>query len=310
MKADRPTVAPSVIVLAPCAARKRHAPQIRLADLARADQTMIAAQWLRRVEEACPAVTTAGRLYSGRAFGLAVGASAKIGAKVLVASAGLGLVPADRLVPSYNLSASSGSTSSLRGRILGDVKLEAWWRAVCGGPHSLPVDTPLDAELVLAPLSRAYAEMTAPTLRTAGDRLRLFGLGLDRTLSSDLAPFLMPYDERLNGLGMPGTRTDFAARAMTDFCENILPVTTDLDVQKAMVLRRMASAPAQPARRPGRRVDDDVVRAAIRAGLETGGSCASLLARIRHEDGLACAQHRFAALYHDVRGEAAGPCSR
>ncbi len=161
--------------------------------------------------------------------------------------------------------------------------------------------------LVLACLSRSYAGLAADELSDSlaggSECLRIFGLSLEVSLPLELKRFYMPYDARLETLGVPGTRVDFAQRALADFAAHVLPLApAGLDAQRAVVRTRMneARSPARP--RPQRRAEDHVIRAHIEQAIRTiGPKSSDVLAHLRHVSNVSCEQRRFVGLFRVVR---------
>ncbi|KRA84083.1 hypothetical protein ASD76_08810 [Altererythrobacter sp. Root672] len=163
--------------------------------------------------------------------------------------------------------------------------------------------------MVLVAVSKSYFDLVAEDLtaieKAAPGRLRLFGRTLGRHLPNELARTLMPYDERLDQVGIAGTLIDFAARALDDFVTKIDQMV-DRDVQSRLVSARLAAVPPATKRPPQRRIDDQTVRRAIRSFLADGGrGGAKALAWLRHERKLSCEQGRFAKLFREELGETA-----
>ena len=294
------------LVLTPCSARKQHGVGPTVEALPRGPQAAVAAAWFVALESA-PRTVPAHDLYKGRAFALAKNAADLVGADLGVISAGLGYIRADTAVPTYDLTISASGSACLGRRVQGPFVPHAWWAAMNTGPYasSLPDDL-RGRTLVLACLSRPYASLVADDLGTAGDGLRMFGLSIDRALPRDLRRFVMPYDARLESLGQPGMRMDFAARALLDFVRHVLPHAETLEEQRTLVRERMDGAAAPPARPPRRRTDDEGVREIIRRLVpEVGPASGAVLRHLRHVEGVSCEQARFARLFRDVCAEAA-----
>jgi hypothetical protein len=69
-----------------------------------------------------------GRLYGGRSFREAEAAARSTEAQLMIVSAGLGLVNAETLAPSYSLTLLGSPTDAVLTRISGDAA--DWWRAL------------------------------------------------------------------------------------------------------------------------------------------------------------------------------------
>lgn len=300
------------LVITTCSAGKRWGSALTAATLPRASQAAVAAAWLARLR-AESAVAPADTLYRGRAFETAQRAAARIGADFAVFSAGLGYIRGGERIPSYDLTVRAGVSSSVVARVSDRFDAAAWWRAVASGPFAADLADDLRGrDTVLVCLSRPYAAMVQAPLtafaREAPSALRLFGLPDVASLPPELRTAHMPYDARLELLGVPGTRVDFPQRALADFVDHVFAPTRGADraAEQAAVLQRLAEAPAAPPRRVQRRVSDAVLRRRIADLVEERGlGSSALLAHLRRVEHVSCEQRRFAALYRDVRTRSA-----
>jgi hypothetical protein len=159
---------------------------------------------------------------------------------------------------------------------------------------------------ILMALSRPYAEMVGPSLADAPTkmlgRLRIFGASLEGALPATLHSAIAPYDERLNAI-FPGTRTDFAQRAMLHFARSVAvrPSRGREDdfgavrsTLKNLKLPRLVQRP---------RLTDGEILALIKKRLRMQSGAARMLAALRHEEGVACEQSRFGRLYRIAAGK-------
>ncbi|HTD35462.1 MAG TPA: hypothetical protein VK665_17470 [Candidatus Elarobacter sp.] len=219
----------------------------------------------------------------------------------MIVSAGLGCVRATTAIPGYDLTLTR---DGVRAHVEGAFDAAAWWRCVERGPYSARLADELHGRpLVLACLSRAYAPLVAPELAAIPpDRLRIFGRALDGVLPPAVAACVLPYDDRLETAGPPGTRSDFAQRALMHYAEKIAPSSDgSLALDRAAVTAALASQP-QPRSIPARtRADDEAIRELIARLLPVVGKGSSAMLRhLRDREGFACEQGRFARLYRDV----------
>lgn len=227
-------------VLAPCSKSKNGSPpyQACAASIPSGSQREVEAAWLLRLYELRPR-TQAGRLYAGRGFRYAARAAIKASAPLFIISAGLGLVPADEVVPVYGITVRSGGTESIRSRVEGGFDPSRWFSALCASHFSVPLARIFDQPgLVLISLSPAYAEMISPMLDSLSDaalqRVRITGLAVKSALRPRLHPLILPYDSRLDAIHS-GTKMDFAGRAMLHFVERIVPELNDIASADAFV---------------------------------------------------------------------------
>ncbi|RWF28129.1 hypothetical protein [Mesorhizobium sp.] len=295
---------PAAVVVTICALRKKTRPPFAATpvSLPIGPQHAIQTAWIEKLR-ALPPESPASALYAGRGFGLATQAAEIAEAKLYIISAGLGLVAADRQVPLYGLTVSSGYAESVAARVLGDFDVDAWFSSLLSSPHS---DQWIDVfgqgpGRVLIALTRPYAEMVGKSLSElepqALARLRLFGASLAPALPAALRPSLVPYDDRLDAI-LPGTRADFSQRALLHFARLVAinRGSYDRDADYAAVEAAMSAVtPPERARRP-RRNDAEILQL-ILARLHTQSGIARILRALRDEEGVACEQSRFSRLY-------------
>ena len=300
------------LVITNCTARKRAGvPMVRLkAPPACPDLASLVSCW-RETLVAEPPVLPAGQLYVGRSINEAKLTARLLDARLFVVSAGLGLVPSDRLVPGYDLSVS-GTDSGLNG-LLETQRASGsdWWRELSKG-SGLPWllnEAPNAVVLVSLPtnylelLTADFADLTAVS-RT---RLRVFTSSSGRKALSGLPDIpVMPYDERLESVpGFSGTRSDFPQRAMRHFVSVLGAHLLEPWAASSAVESSLESfiAPSIPARN---RLDDAEICALIRQGWKAcGGNSARLLRYLRDTQKVACEQGRFALLRRRVADELA-----
>ena len=255
-------------------------------------QAAVSAEWSRRLRSS-NTHARASELYMGRGFSLGREAAEVAGVPLFVVSAGLGLVPGAREVPTYGLTVGARADDAIAARIEGRFDPQGWWRGVRAGPFSTDWDAPFAARMI------------ASDLATLGDdrrrRLRLFGTGIDAVLPAALAPNIMPYDARLEAI-RPGTRTDFAQRALAHFAAM---VRTSADpVGDADAVSDILSHNTAPVRIDRPRADDEFVIGAISRHMESTRGIGRILRRVRDHDRIACEQRRFTRLYRiaETRG--------
>jgi hypothetical protein len=289
-----------------CAQQKRHKPDpgVTPAALNIAPLADLAAQWRRIVADE-PTAATAADLYGGRAFGLARDAAAVAPCRLYVISAGLGLIDAETPSPAYGLTISPNATESLQGKVEGRFAADDWFEQMLSGPYSTDWDTVFERGPgeVLVALTRPYAEMVGPSLARLPqhhlDRLRVFGAGLKPVLPKRLHDTVAPYDDRLDTI-FPGTRSDFAQRAMVHYVEHIARSGADRKALNTLVLA--ALAPVETRVRVIRQGASDIaLLALIKARLGPKASASRLLRQLRDDDGIACEQGRFARLFRQAQ---------
>lgn len=292
-------------VIVPCASRKLVPPinQARAVSLPHSAQSDLESAWLSRIRKLAP-VRSAGTLYAGRGFRLAQQAAQTAGARLYIASAGLGLVALDRVVPSYGITVAGHGPDDVSARVTDRFDPVAWWGAVGMGPFATPLVDLFSGKgdgLVIVALTRPYAYMLGPTLaelpEEALTRLRIIGVRLDDFLPRGLRTFALPYDERLDAI-LPGTRADFPQRALMHFVTEGLPILPHADAARhGEWVRAVLSHQDAPERVKRPRVSDQTIIAVIERHLDSVQGVGRLLRVLRDNEGIACEQARFTRLY-------------
>lgn len=305
------------LVITTCTNRKRKpiADNLCASALPQAPIADVAFNWAQRLS-AAERVFPARDIYGGRSFQEALLAADLLDAQLLIVSAGLGLISADARIPPYACTVLVNAPDSITARVMGDYSIASWWQALAAAsPFSqslASMATSADG-LICAALSDAYMEMIADDLcdlpEEALARLRLFTRAPLERIAQALRPYVMPYDDRLDGAdsSVRGTRGDFAGRALHHFAEFIVcegdarsAGEHSAAVEDALGGWRMA------ARFDRQRLDDAAILDLIRNYWDAErGSTARLLRRLRDDLGVACEQGRFANLARQVRGEKA-----
>lgn len=295
-------------LLVPCSSRKKARPSenAQAVSLPTSDQSCLETAWIERLNS-LPIACRAGDLYGGRGFQLASRASQISGAPLYAISAGLGLVAIERSIPAYGVTVSGKGPESIVTRINGHFDPVSWWSAVSRGPYSTPladVFSDKDTKCVVMALSQPYARMLASSLdalpTTTIARLRIVGAGLGSILPSRLSPSLLPYDERLQCV-LPGTRNDFAQRALLHFVSKGIEAHPDGDAaaHRDWVLSALAGKKA-PVQWQRERLRDEDILALIRRHLPRTTGVGRLLRVLRDREGVACEQARFSRLYREA----------
>lgn len=303
------------IVITTCTNRKRQpvAGGLHAGDLGQDELAVVAAEWGERLQSAVPR-HPASSIYGGRSFRDSCVAADKAGANLLIVSAGLGLVEATAHVPSYACTVLDGVHDSIAARVTTDFSKADWWeelRRVSPYASSLSDLVGSRNGLILAAMSDGYIEMMLPDfLALPASRLkdlRLFTRAPRDRVPTQLRPYIMPYDDRLDGVASPvrGTRSDFAARALLHFVDNILAANDACSAsQHAEAIKAtIADWPFPPTFARKRLADNELTALMRKHWADANGSTARLLRMFRDELDIACEQGRFAALARQVRGE-------
>ncbi|MFN3621192.1 hypothetical protein [Sphingorhabdus sp.] len=160
------------LVITACTSRKRKTVSgaLRMANLRAADLPELASEWSRRLT-AAPERFPGAEIYGGRGFREAVHAAKLLHARLLVVSAGLGLIDAKAEVPPYASTVLVNSSDSVCARVQGDFSVSSWWKALSkGSPFAISLHEATQEKngLICAALSEAYIEMIAGDLLSLG----------------------------------------------------------------------------------------------------------------------------------------------
>lgn len=296
-------IIPVDVVITTCSHRKFIKPSraATASALSRGTQQVVAAQWLAKTE-GLRRSGPADAVYAGRAFGLARKTADELAARFYILSAGLGIVPASRSIPAYGLTVTGGHEHSVSRKILGTFNSTEWFSSLLASVYSDGWGDVAGRKSgrILVALSRPYAEMVGASLAKAPPkmlgRLRIFGASLESALPASLHGAIAPYDERLNKI-LPGTRTDFAQRAMLHFARAVTAKPSKDREDDFAVVRSALKNHKFPRqiRRP--RMTDEEILAVIKKRLQMQSGATQMLVALRHEEGIACEQSRFGRLY-------------
>ncbi|MGE8165954.1 hypothetical protein ACQKRQ_38160 [Paraburkholderia sp. NPDC080076] len=232
-----------------------------------------------------------------------------------VVSAGLGIVSADELVPNYDLTIANGRNSLAP--VLSSLNASAsdWWTALTlqfGTRRTLlSMFCDTDDSLVMLALPGSYLNLIGKELAALSPqqitRLRIFTSSRGRTiLPPAIQHAAMPYDERLETSRLPGTRTDFAQRALRHFVEDLSGHQLEIGVAAKVVAESMhrLSKRTVPLRN---RMSDDEIAAILRENwIRFQGASTLLLRYLRDEAKVACEQRRFQGIWSQVKNDLPG----
>jgi hypothetical protein len=250
----------------------------------------------------------AGAIYAGRAFGLAREAAETSSAKFYILSAGLGIVSGFRSIPAYGLTISARREQSVTRKILGSFDPAEWFSSLLDSAYSDKWEDVAGQKSgrILVALSRPYAEMVGSSLAATSPkmfgRLRIFGAALETALPASLHAAIAPYDERLNAI-LPGTRVDFAQRAMLHFAQTVAVKPSKGREDDFAAVRFALKDHRLPRQVQRPRMTDDQIVAVIKKRLRIQSGAARMLVALRHDEGIACEQSRFSRLYRVAAGK-------
>lgn len=270
----------------------------------------VAADWCGRLREA-DVLYPAAQIYGGRGFREAVAAASLLNARLLVVSAGLGLIDAAEPVPSYASTILHGAPDGVPARVTDAFSSTGWWAAISkDSPFAMSLRRATDNHvgMILAALSDAYIDMVSAELLSLPEatlsRLRLFTRASIERVPHGLRAFVMPYDDRLDGPDsqIQGTLGDFASRALCHFAKNIaLAQDSRTASEHAVAVEDSLKGQRSPQKTERIRYDDDALLDLIRSRWDDPNGRS--LRRFRDEFNVACEQGRFRALSDVVRAE-------
>ncbi|MGW5051353.1 hypothetical protein [Actinokineospora sp. NPDC004072] len=217
--------------------------------------------------------------------------------RLWVASAGVGLRPADDVFPAYAATFSPRHADTVA-EAPTDRRL--WWRALAGRMGNRRLADLADGGPVLLVLSGVYASVLHHELVELGKRAAdVLLIGGD----SDIGGIhRVPANGALRA-ALGGTMTGLNARMASSWLAHCRGgALTDPSAVQAW--NRWAAGAARPERYDRRPMTDAQVKAFIRSSvLANPGFSRTKLHRLLRDSGLACEQKRFAALYTETLGE-------
>ncbi len=299
----------SALVITNCTARKAKADEVP--NLPEGDWSSLSGavkSWVAQVEQV-PAIRPAHALYQGRSVKEAVAAAQELQARLVFVSAGLGAVPANAPIPSYNLTLHGGlSAIGPHLQRLG-VAPSAWWEALTQA-FSRPLQSHWNSThtraIYLAIPSTYLAliadELAALAASPMAERTWVFTSAPGRALlPARLTSRALPYDARLEVVGPAGTQSDFPQRALRHFLDLRLPSTVSADTARLAVEHSLASVTAHYSAKRRSLTDDELICQLRESWEAQFGQSTRLLAHLRRDLGIACEQGRFRRLWQTVR---------
>ncbi len=302
------------LVITTCTNRKRKAVSyhLQMRALSSSPMASVAADWCERLQEAA-VLYPATEIYGGRGFREAVAAASLLDARLMVVSAGLGLIDAAKAVPSYASTILHDAPDGVPARVTDRFSASDWWAAISKeSPFAMSLRQATDnqAGMILAALSDAYIDMVSAELLSLPEatlsRLRLFTRASVERVPEGLRGFVMPYDDRLDGPDseIQGTLSDFASRALRHFAKNIaIPEDGRTAKEHSAAVTASLEGQRAPRKIERARYDDAALLDLIRSHWDDPSGRS--LRRFRDEFNVACEQGRFRALSGVVRAERA-----
>lgn len=271
----------------------------------------VAALWTNAVRNS-RSLRQAQDVYMGRGFVEARRTAAALRSPLYIVSAGLGVVGAADMIPSYDLTVSGG-TNSLRPMLVHlGAEPSDWWAALTtelGKERTLRalLDRHRESNLLLA-MPGSYLALIAKELtslkRSQIDRLRIITSSYGQALlPSNAGHVALPYDERLEGSPYAGTRVDFAQRALRHFVEVLNGRELSAEMARSAVAEAMRKLkrPTGPERE--KKSDVEILDLLRKNWIRFDGASTHLLRYLRDEAMVACEQSRFRDLWRSLRME-------
>lgn len=261
-----------------------------------------AEKWLVAVSQA-PTTCSAKKLYCGTSHAAIRSAQQVSGARLMIVSAGLGLITAEQQVPAYDLTVSLGGPGPFQNsNWCYDPAL--WWKNITGVSNPVAEAIRREVDCVVLALPADYLAMVADDLESLGDA-DIRKLRIITTARTKLSPRLMPqalrYDARLGKMlnAKNGSMASLVARSALHFLGHI---HGDARLRSVLSQRRMIeealSAAERSQRAQRRKVPDATVLDALRKmKVSERSTFSSALRTLRDVYELACESSRFKALY-------------
>jgi hypothetical protein len=300
-------------IIASCSHLKRNLEGLKItaSRVKRGSYIDVAAQWQELVAKGTRR-TPAYNLYLGRGAQEIRLAASAINADIWFASAGLGLITSNEEIPAYDLTVSKESPAFIGNKINSKpFDSTEWWTALNkeSGIRKLQrILTGNKYGLVLFAMQSVYFNMIATTMDNlpskALSKIRIIGPPR-KSISKKYHPFLMPYDDRLNGPNSPlrGTRGDFPQRAARHFAEYILLNRPSSDIDEHL---KLVSAQLHPMKFPSiikrqQMTDSDVSSLILKNWKLCAGRVGMALRILRDDEMVACEQGRFKGLFMQIK---------
>lgn len=305
--------APSLHIVAACTDRKKQSAgtSLRFGDVTRASSLERRATAWWRALEARPATTPARGVYAGEHWTTVLeveeAAARRWSSTLWVASAGYGLIPADRPIAAYSATFASHPHDQVTAGVPGrqaDLRAE-WWRALgshaSDGPRSISSIAASDSgSTILVIASPAYVEAMTQDLRAAAERARVV------VFSSGARPghmerLLVRVDARLlHHIG--GSRIALNARCALHAVNEVAPKRFIASTLRETYERLAADAPALDTfSEREERSDAEIKRLVLRLLRAEPDIAATPALRRLRDEGHRCEQKRFRKLFHEAR---------
>lgn len=303
----------TTIIITNCTSRKRLAglEPIVLKDGDFSSVEAMAKSWKNQLNKQKLSLPVAS-LYVGRSVSDAKFVAAKLNARLMFVSTGLGLIENDSKHPPYNLTINK-TLHSIKPHLKNlNAQPSDWWREINAAQSksnalSSLINQP-SISLVMIALSSSYIELISKELenidREAIGKLRIFTSrpGI-KALTGNLQKTVMPYDERLEASTLPGTRNDFPQRSMRHFIDMLDLSGASIDTAKIAVREAMNQLHIAEQVTRSRLPDPEISLLIESAWYMHNGSSARLLRYLRDEALVSCEQSRFQRIWKSIHSK-------
>lgn len=300
------------LVITACTSRKRKLVpyDMQMRALSPSPMACVVADWGGRLRKAGTRYPAA-EIYGGRGFKEAVDAASLLDARLMVVSAGLGLIEATKLIPPYACTILQSAPDGVPARVTDNFSACSWWAELTReSPFAVSLRQAADNQdgFILAALSDAYIDMVSAEFMSLPEatlsRLRLFTRASIERVPDVLRQFVMPYDDRLDGPDseIRGTLGDFASRALHHFAKKIMRAHDNRTASEhSAAVTTSLRGQRVPEKTLRARYDDKALLDLIRSHWDDANGRS--LRRFRDEFNVACEQSRFRTLSDFVRAE-------
>ena len=284
-----------------CSSRKASPPSVVLSGPAMT-QAELAKKWCSKSSKISE-TETAANLYTGRGYRKLVSRIPK-NQRLLIVSAGLGLVDCSTMIPSYDCTIANGSKTSLNKYVNGKVQLTNWWNSISTSKFSEGKIANLlpEPDFILISLTSNYLSLVAEDLLNTNTTKVIFIGPKTKLLDLGVNVIRAPYTDAFDGPDspMPGIKADFAQRCHADFIGR-LKKYGDLTFALQSVVQDMKNwRKTQPVK--NKSSNDEEILTLIKKYKNKFTAIGKMNKFFRHELNIACEQKRFTKLYRQVEG--------
>lgn len=295
------------MIISPCSNRKKASIEeaLNAAALSNGSVADVAEQWRSRLDST-PRPYTAQTLYGGRSFSEARWAAKATQMPHYIISAGLGVVGPNEKIPSYAMTTAGSSDENVLRKCPAGTSANDWWNSAF--PKGVLADLISKAgSRVFLALPSVYLGMIKDELlslsQTDLKKVRILTGASDALIPDTLRDLVLPYNSKLDGPDspLPGTKSDFASRALRHFIglasDGTLSGDRKLVEDNLMGMRH----PSNPKRT--KLPDSEIRQALIAHWRHVQGNRQKLLRHLRDELLISCEQSRFARLAREIQEE-------